>query len=103
MCKMEGLTPLGLKNAVRKNKAKAKIFTVTATDFLKVQTYISVGFFPLWPENDISLAEKDFIKLNNSSLRSSPERKATYFIVFIGIHWVKNKEKRKIISSFHSF
>lgn len=36
MCKMEGLTPLGLKNAVRKNKAKAKIFTVTATDFLKV-------------------------------------------------------------------
>lgn len=33
---MEGLTPSGSKNAVRKNKAKAKIFTVTATDFLKV-------------------------------------------------------------------
>ena len=32
---MEGLTPLDSKNAVRENKAKAKMFTVTATDFLK--------------------------------------------------------------------
>lgn len=85
------------KEKISKSKGK-NIYS----GFLKFSIYISVEFFSLWLETEISLAENNFIKqLNNSSLRSALKRKSCLFHFF---YWVKGKQKEKYNNcNSHSF